>query len=70
VIELLEQVAIEKERLTLNYQKKVFLAVVPIEDVKLIEAIEDCIDNADANDALKETGESLTSEQVDKTLGW
>ncbi len=49
--ELLEHVATEKERMTLTYQKKVFLAVVPIEDTDVIEQLEDCIDNADANDA-------------------
>ncbi len=68
--ELLDRVAVEKERMTLTYQNKVFLAVVPIEDVNVIEQLEDCVDNADADDALKEKGESLTSEQVDKILGW
>ena len=70
--ELLESVAAEKERMTLNYRKKVFLAVVPIEDVYLIEELEDCIDSADANDALKESVETGTifSEQLDKELGW
>ena len=59
-----------KARLTLTYQDKVFLAVASRDDFDLIEALEDCIDNADADDALKEEGESLTSEQVDKILGW
>jgi hypothetical protein len=68
--ELFERVAVEKERMTLTYQNNVFLAVVPIEDVNVIEQLEDCVDNADADDALKEEGESLTSEQVDKILGW
>jgi len=68
--ELFDRVAVEKERMTLTYQNKVFLAVVPIEDVNVIEQLEDCVDNADADDALKEKGESLTSEQVDKILGW
>jgi hypothetical protein len=60
----------ENARLIVTYQDKVFLAVVPIKDIYLIEELEDCIDNADANDALKEEGESLTSKQVDKILGW
>ena len=54
------------------YQKKVFLAVVPIEDVYLIEELEECIDHADANDALHEalnTG-TISSEQLAKELGW
>ncbi|MEN8217150.1 MAG: hypothetical protein ABFS56_12435 [Pseudomonadota bacterium] len=65
--ELLDQVASEKERMTLTYKKNVFLAVVPIEDVDVIEQLEDCIDNADADDALKEEG-SIPWEQVKKEL--
>ena len=33
--------------MTLVYQNKVFLAVVPIEDVEVIEQLENCIDGAD-----------------------
>ena len=70
--ELLDDVAAEKERMTLTYRKKIFLAVVPIEDVYLIEELEECIDGADVNDALQEalnTG-TISSEQLDKELGW
>ena len=35
--ELLDIAATEKERMTLVYQNKVFLVVVPIEDVEMIE---------------------------------
>jgi methyltransferase-like protein len=70
--ELLENVAAEKERMTLTYRKKVFLAVVPIEDIYLIEELEECIDRADVNDALQETLNTgtISSEQLDKELGW
>ena len=51
------------ERARLIYQDKVFLAVVPIEEVDVIEELEDYIDNADADDALKEEG-SIPWEQV------
>ena len=68
--EFCDSVAIEKERLTLTYKNKVFLAMVPIEDVKVIEQLENCIDNADVDDALQEEGDSLDSAQVDKILGW
>ena len=68
--ELFDHVAIEKERQTLTYKNKVFLAIVPIEDVEVIEQLENCIDNADVDDALQEEGESLNSTQVDKILGW
>lgn len=62
----------ENAHFVVTYQKKVFLAVVPIEDVYLIEELEECIDHADANDALHEalnTG-TISSEQLDKELGW
>lgn len=62
----------ENANFVVTYQKKVFLAVVPIEDVYLIEELEECIDHADANDALHEalnTG-TISSEQLDKELGW
>lgn len=68
--EFIETKADEKAYLTLTYQNQIFLAVVPIEKVDAIKQLEDCIDNADADDALKEEGESFTSEQVDKILGW
>ena len=64
----LEKLISTKARLSLTYQDKVFLAVVPIEDTYLIEELEDCIDNADADDALKEEG-SIPWEQVKKELG-
>ncbi len=53
--------------MTFTYNKNVFLAVVPIEDIKVIEQLEDCIDNADADDALQEKG-SIPWEQVKKEL--
>ncbi|OQY44269.1 MAG: hypothetical protein DRR08_32000 [Candidatus Parabeggiatoa sp. nov. 2] len=56
------------ERARLTYQDKVFLAVAPIEDVDVIEELEDCIDNTDADDALKEEG-SISWEQVKQELG-
>jgi hypothetical protein len=63
---------VENAHFVVTYQKKVFLAVVPIEDVYLIEELEECIDGADVNDALQEalnTG-TISSEQLDKELGW
>lgn len=62
----------ENTRLKVTYQDKVFLVVAPIEDVYLIEELEDCIDSADANDALKESFETgtISLEQLEKELGW
>ena len=70
--EYLETIAPEMARLTLIYQDKIGLAVAPIEDFYLIEELEDCIDSADVRDALKEAKEkgTISSEQLDKELGW
>jgi hypothetical protein len=67
--QLLNIVATEKERMTLVFQNKVFLAVVPIEDVEVIEQLEDCIDSADIEDAHKEGGKSIPLEQIETELG-
>ncbi len=66
--ELLNRVATEKERMTLTYQKKVFLVAVPIEDVEIIEQLEDCIDIADIEDARQKGGKSIPWEQIEKEL--
>jgi len=50
------------------YQNKVFLAVAPIEDAEMVEQLEDSIDNANANDALKEEG-SISLDEFRKELG-
>ncbi len=68
--DLVDRAAAKKERMTFIYQNQVFVAIVPIEDEELFEEIEDYIDGANIDDALKEDGESLSSEQVDKILGW
>jgi predicted DNA binding CopG/RHH family protein len=68
--DFLECKASEKACFTLIYQEKLFLAAVSIKNTDMIQKLEDRIDNADADDALKEEGDSLTAEQVDKILGW
>jgi len=67
--EVLDEASVSKERLTLVYNNQLFLAVVPIEDVRVIEQLEDCIDNANADDALKEGGDLIPLEQLEKELG-
>ncbi len=67
--EVLELAKNEKKRLTLVYEKTLFLTIVPIDDVDVVEKLEDCIDNANADDALKEEG-FISSAQLDRELGW
>ncbi|MEK8021486.1 MAG: hypothetical protein VSS75_031810 [Candidatus Parabeggiatoa sp.] len=67
--EVLDLAKNEKKRLTLVYEKTLFLTIVPIDDVDVVEKLEDCIDNANADEALKEEG-FISSAQVERKLGW
>ena len=68
--DLLDRAAIKKESMTLTYQDKLFLAVVPIEEVDLIEQLEECIDAKAVQKALIEAKEkgTISSEQLNKQL--
>jgi len=66
--DLFDRAATQMVAMGLTYQDKVFLAVVPISDLELIEQLEDCIDNANADDALKEEG-SISLDDFIKELG-
>ena len=68
--ELLEIVATKKERMTLMYKNQVFLAVIPIEDVDMIEQVEDCLDIQAIKDLSKQTDTPIPSETAKKILGW
>jgi prevent-host-death family protein len=57
-----------KERIVLTRRGKDVAAVVPIEDLKLLEEIEDHIDLEAARKALKESG-SVPWEKVKAELG-
>jgi len=52
--EIINRAAFAKERVTLTRRRKEIVAVVPIEDVKLLEALEDKIDLEEAREALFE----------------
>jgi prevent-host-death family protein len=52
--EVVNRAAYGKERVILTRRKKDLAAVVPIEDVKLLEALEDRLDLEDARAALAE----------------
>jgi prevent-host-death family protein len=57
-----------KERIVITRRGKDLVAVVPIEDLKLLEEIEDRIDLEAARKALKESG-SVPWEKVKAELG-
>lgn len=61
--EIINRAAFGKERVTLTRRGKEIVAVVPIEDVKLLEALEDKID-------LEEAREALTEAKKKGTVSW
>ena len=62
------RVAFGKERVTLTRRGKDLLVLVPVEDARLLEELEDARDVRDALKALKEKG-GKTLAQLRKELG-
>ena len=69
--EIINRAAFGKERMILTRRGKEIVAVVPIEDVKLLESLEDRIDLEQARAALAESKKKGTVawEKVKKALG-
>lgn len=69
--EIINRAAFGKERVTLTRRGKEIVAVVPIEDVKLLEALEDKIDLEEARAALAESKRkgTVSWEKIKKELG-
>jgi prevent-host-death family protein len=61
--EIINRAAFGKERVTLTRRGKEIVAVVPIEDMKLLEALEDKID-------LEEARAALTEAKKKGTVSW
>ena len=70
--EIINRAAFGKERVKLTRRGKEIVAVVPIEDVKLLEALEDKIDLEEARAALAESKKKGTIhwEKIKKELGF
>ena len=69
--EIINRAAFGKERIILTRRGKEIVAVVPIEDVKLLEALEDRIDLEEARAALSESRKKGTVpwDKIKKDLG-
>jgi prevent-host-death family protein len=69
--EIINRAAFGKERVTLTRRGKEIVAVVPIEDVKLLEALEDKVDLEEARAALAEAKKkgTVSWERIKKELG-
>ena len=65
---IINRAAFGKERVVLTRAGKELAAVVPIEDVKLLEDLEDRLDLEAAREALKEEG-TIPWEKVKAELG-
>jgi len=66
--ELADQVRINGERICISKNNKPALALVPLEDVRLLEMLEDMIDLKEALETLEESG-SIDHETFKKKLG-
>jgi prevent-host-death family protein len=71
ISEIINRAAFGKERVILTRRGKELVALVPIEDVKLLEALEDRIDVEEAKAALLETRKkgTLSWDKIKKELG-
>jgi prevent-host-death family protein len=70
--EIINRAAFGKERVMLTRRGKEIVAVVPIEDVQLLEALEDKIDLEEARAALAEAKKkgTISWEKINKELGF
>jgi|SRR5215213_7156751 len=59
--ELLRRVAADKERIVLTQAGEEIVAVIPIEDLALVEALEDRADIEEAREALRDAREEGTT---------
>ena len=68
--ELINRSAYGKERIILSRRGKNLLALVPLEDLRMIELAEDLADVADAEVALKEykNGKVISLAEIEKRL--
>ena len=67
--ETVNRVAYGKERVTVRRRGKPVAALVPLEDLELLEALEDRLDLEAARAALAESTERIPYEKVRRTLG-
>ncbi len=68
--DLVNEVSYGNERIIVQRRNKKLIAMIPVEDLKLLEAIEDKIDIMGANKIISESdGITIPWEEVKKELG-
>ena len=70
-VDLINQVAHNKERVVLTRREKEIAVIIPIEDFKLLLSCQDRHDLREATESLKEAREkgSITLEELESSLG-
>jgi prevent-host-death family protein len=66
--EIINQVAYGKHTVLIHRRKKPVAAIIPIDDPKLLEQIEEEIDIREARKAMREKGRSIPLAEVKKRL--
>lgn len=67
--EAINRVAYRKERVVIERQGKRLVALVPIEELDMLEELEDELWGRRADQAMREPGDDISLEQVKRELG-
>ena len=67
--EIVNKVAYGKETVVLTRRGEEIAALIPMEELELLQLVEDYIDIEDAKKALKEPGKNIPAEKLWKELG-
>jgi prevent-host-death family protein len=66
---MVNRVAYGKERHTITRHGKAVAAVIPVEDLRLLEELEDRMDVKAAREALRESEERIPYDEIRRELG-
>lgn len=67
--DVINRASFGKERFVLTRRGKKLAAIIPVEDLELLEALEDQLDVAAAKAALEESDERVSYEELRRELG-
>lgn len=67
--DVINRASFGKERFVLTRRGKKLAAIIPVEDLELLEALEDQLDVAAAKAALEESDERVSYEDLRRELG-
>jgi len=67
--DIINRASFDKERIVLTRRGKNLVAIIPVEDLELLEELEDRMDVAAAKAALAESNERVSYEDMRRELG-